>query len=202
MDSKLALRQLKAMKKMVRGDDLRLAAEWGSKYNVLIATILSAQTRDEVTIPVSDVLFAKYPTMIKLSKARLGAVEKIVHRTNYHKTKAKHIIGTAKLLSGRKIPKTTEELIKLPGVGRKVANVYLAEAEGADVIGVDTHLSYMSQKLGWSINKSPYKIEKDLSNLFPQLYWNSLNPITVKFGRIFSGRKEKDLLLEKISKIK
>lgn len=202
MDSKLAVKQLKAMKKMFGGSDLRLAAEWASKYNILISTILSAQTRDEVTIPVGDDLFAKYPTMIELSKARVGTVEKIIRRVNYHKTKARHVVATAKILAGKKIPSTTGELIELPGVGRKVANVYLAEAEGADVIGVDTHLSYISRYLGWSKNKNAYKIELDLQKLFPKKYRNQLNWITVSFGRIFRSKREKNILLDKISNMK
>jgi len=196
MNSKLAVKQLKTMRKITGDKELRLAAEWGSKYNILIATILSAQTRDEVTIPVCDVLFAKYPTMIKLSKARVGTVEKIIKRVNYHKTKARHIVETAKLLVGKKIPTSTDDLIKLPGVGRKVANVYLAEAEGADVIGVDTHVARIAFKLGWTSSKNPVKIEKDLEKLFPKKYWIKINDTLVRFGKIHGrSRKREDEIL-------
>ena len=94
-----------------------------------------------------------------------------------------------------------DDLIKLPGVGRKTANVYLVAVKDVAAIGVDTHLSYTSQKLGWSKNKNPYKIERDLMILFPRRYWALLNPIVVKFGQIFKSRKEKDSLLKGISKI-
>lgn len=197
MDSRKAVLQLKAMMKMVEGNELRLAAEWSEKYEILVATILSAQTRDEVTIPVCEVLFRKYPTMVKLSGARVSVLEKIIRRVNYHKTKARHIVGTAKMLKGEKIPETVESLLELPGVGRKVANVYLAEAHRADVIGVDTHVARISFKLGWTNSKNPVKIEKDLEELFPKKYWGGINDTLVRFGKIHGrSRKGEDLILK------
>ena len=114
---------------------------------------------------------------------QIDDIEKIIRKVNYHKTKAKNIIGTARILSGHRIPRTTKELVALPGVGRKVANVYLAEAYKADVIGVDTHVKKISFKLGWTKNKNPDKIEKDLMKLFPKKYWGQINNVLVKFGR-------------------
>ena len=202
MNSKKAVKQLKAIQKLIRNNDLRLAAEWSSKYKILISTILSAQTRDETTISVCEILFKHYPSMIKLSKAKLDSVEKIIRRVNYHKTKAKNIIATAKILAGKNIPMTTDGLLILPGVGRKVANVYLAVAHHMDAIGVDTHLSYISQKLGWSKNKNPHKIEKDLEELFPKNYWRHLNYIVVRFGRTYKNRTKKDKILKNIKTMK
>jgi endonuclease III len=199
MDSKLAIKQFLKIKKLIRNDKTRLAAEWKSKYNVLIATILSAQTRDETTIPVCENLFKKYPSMIKLSKARIGTVEKIIKRVNYHKTKSKHIITTAKILSGKKIPETTDKLIKLPGVGRKVANVYLVEIHQADAIGVDTHVARISFKLGWADSKNPNKVEKDLEKLFPKKYWKQINGVLVRFGKSYGrSRKKENEILESL----
>lgn len=196
MDSKLAVWQLREMRKMVEGNSLRLAAEWSGKYEILIATILSAQTRDEVTIEVCEVLFEKYPTIVDLSRARVSTVEKIVRRVNYYKTKARHIVGTAKMLVGKKIPETTNELAKLPGVGRKVANVYLAEAHRKDVIGVDTHVARISFKLSWTDSKNPVKVEKDLEKLFPKKYWGGINDTLVRFGKIHGrSRKGEDEIL-------
>ena len=80
--------------------------------------------------------------------------------------------------------------MNLPGVGRKVANVYLAEAHGAAVIGVDTHLSFVAQFLNWTYNRNPHKIEKDLEDLFPKRYWNSINYIIVSFGQIYNKREQ------------
>ena len=196
MNSKLAVWQLRKMRKMVEGNDLRLAAEWSGKYEILIATILSAVTRDEVTISVCEKLFEKYPTMVDLSRASVSTVEKIVRRVNYYKTKAKHIVGAAKMLAGKKIPETTDELVKLPGVGRKVANVYLVEAHRKEVIGVDTHVARISFKLGWTESRNPLKVEKDLEKLFPKKYWIRINDTLVRFGKIHGrSRKKEDLIL-------
>ena len=86
--------------------------------------------------------------------------------------------------------------MELPGVGRKVANVYLVEAHNAPAIGVDTHVERISQKLGWTKNKVPGKIEKDLEKLFPKKYWNSINYIVVSFGQLFgTSRKKEDEIL-------
>lgn len=196
MKSALAIKQLKVIQKLIHKKDLRLAAAWDSRYKILIATILSAQTRDEVTIPVSEILFKKCPSMTKLSKVRISSIEKIIRKVNYHKTKAKNIIATAKMLAGRKIPETTEGLLVLPGVGRKVANVYLAEAHNASVIGVDTHVKRISFKLGWTKSKNPDKIEKDLMKLFPKKYWGEINDTLVRFGKTFgrSKRREDEIL--------
>jgi len=202
MNQKTAVKQLNTLKKLTP-KTLRLAAEWPKKYQVLIATILSAQTKDETTIKISKILFKKYPSMKALSNAKQKTLEKIIRPVNYHKTKSKHIIATAKVLVGKKIPKTIEELIKLPGVGRKVANVYLAEAEKADTIGVDTHIKRISQKLGWTKNRHPHKIERDLEKIFPKKYWSSINYIVVMFGRtIGKNRRKEDEVLKKIRQSK
>jgi len=199
MDSKLAIKQFLEIKKLVRNDKTRLAAEWRSEYNVLIATILSAQTRDETTIPVCENLFKKYPSMTQLSRANIRTVERIIKKVNYHKTKSKHIVATAKMLSSKKIPKTTDELIKLPGVGRKVANVYLVEIHRSDVIGVDTHVARISFKLGWTANKNPNKVEKDLERLFPKKYWKQINGVLVRFGKSYGrSRKMENEILESL----
>ena len=199
MNSKKAVKQLVAIQKLTGDINLRLAAEWKSKYKILISTILSAQTRDETTIAVCEVLFKRYPSMIKLSRARIGSVEKIIRRVNYHKTKARNIIATAKILAGKKIPETTDELLILPGVGRKVANVYLATAHKMDVIGVDTHVKRIAFKLNWTKNKNPDKIEKDLMMLFPKKYWIKINNSLVRFGRtIGRSRKREDEVLQKL----
>ena len=204
MNSKLAMRQLKALGKLTEGRDIRLAAEWDEPWQVLIATILSAQTRDVRTIKICDVLFRKYDSIEKLARARLSSIEKVIRSINYYKTKARHIRETAKIVSrggrgsvvGGRIGESVEELMRLPGVGRKVANVYLVQVHNAAAIGVDTHVARISQKLGWSKNKDPHKIEKDLMELFPRKYWNSINYIVVRFGQTFgrSGKVEDGIL--------
>ena len=201
MNQKLALKQLKLLDKY--GKNMRLAAEkWSNEFQTLISIILSARTKDETTIKVGTALFKRYPTAKKLSKAKLKEIEKIIKPVNFYKNKSKNIINCAKVLVkeyNSKVPESIEELIKLSGVGRKTANVFLAE-EGKDAIGVDTHVSYISQKLGWTKNKNPHKIEKDLEKLFPKNYWNKINETLVRFGKTYTSRKEKDWILGEIKK--
>src|SRR3989344_3248950 len=201
MNQTLALKQLKLLDKY--GKKMRLAAEeWQNKFQTLISIILSARTKDETTIRVGTALFKKYPTAEKLSKSKIKEIEKIIKPVNFYKNKSKNILNCSKILlenHNSKIPESFDELLKLPGVGRKTANVFLAE-KGNDAIGVDTHVSYISQFLGWTKNKNPHKIEKDLEALFPKKYWNKINPIAVRFGKTYTSRKEKDEILDEIKR--
>ena len=202
MDTKKAIRQLEALEG--HGKLLRLAAEWNKPWQSLISTILSARTRDDKTIEVSNKLYKKYRNLRELSNANLKDVWDIIREVNYYKTKTKHIIQRAKMLVSQynsKIPHNFSKLVELPGVGRKTANVFLAH-QGHATIGVDTHLSYCAQRLGWSKNRSPGKIEEDLKSLFPKHYWGKLNWIVVRFGQTYRNKKEKNALLDKIRRIK
>ena len=197
MDSKLAVRQLRALGKLTEGREIRLAAEWDEPWQVLIATILSSQNRDVRTIEICNILFRKYDSVEKLARARLHSIEKVIRSINYYKTKARHIREAARIVvKDGFIGESVEELMRLPGVGRKVANVYLVQVHGAAAIGVDTHVARISQKLGWSKNKNPHKIEKDLEALFPKRYWNSINYIVVRFGQSVRSRKREDEILK------
>ena len=202
MDTKKAIRQLEALEG--HGKLLRLAAEWNKPWQSLISTILSARTRDDKTIEVSNKLYKKYRNLRELSNANLKDVWDIIREVNYYKTKTKHIIQGAKMLVSQynsKIPHNFSKLVELPGVGRKTANVFLAH-QGHATIGVDTRLSYCAQRLGWSKNRSPGKIEEDLKSLFPKHYWGKLNWIVVRFGQTYRNKKEKNALLDKIRRIK
>lgn len=203
MDTKKAMKQLKQLEKL-SPNSLRLAAEWpkSAKWKILISTILSAQTRDEKTIEVSYVLYKKYSSAKELGNARLESIMKIIRSINYYKTKARHIKKTAKIISKGGIPKNIDGLLELPGVGRKVGNVYLAEANKEDVIGVDTHVARISGKLGWTEYKNPYKIEKDLEKLFPKKYWRSINYILVRFGRSYWTRGKRGKEDEVLGKLR
>ena len=193
-----ALSQLKALRRLVRGREPQLAAEQSKKWQVLISTILASQSRDTLTNKISAILYKKYKSPKALANSPLSEIKKIIRPINYYKTKAKHIKETAKIIS-KGIPRTREQLMELPGVGRKVANVYLAEAHHAPAIGVDTHVSRLAQKLGWTKNKDRFKIEKDLEKLFPKKYWNSINYIVVSFGQIYgNSRRKEDNILKKI----
>ncbi len=202
MDKKKALRQLAVLKK--RGRKLRLAAEWGKPWKSLIATILSARSRDTKTIEVCNKLFKKYGNAGKLSKAKLGDVEKIIKPVNFYKNKSKNIIECAKQIVSNydgKVPMDFEKLTELRGVGRKTANVFLAHQGGAR-IGVDTHLSYVSRKLGWTKSEKQEKVEEDLKKIFPKSKWREINYILVRFGQTYRSKREKDKLLREIKGIK
>ena len=203
MNQKTAVKQLKILAKNLV--EMRLAAEsWNSPFQILISTIMSARTRDEVTIPTAEKLFRKYPDSKKLSKTKTSEIQKIIRPVNFYKNKSKNIIACAKRLETDfkgKVPKTIEELISLPGVGRKTANVFLSEL-GISALGVDTHVSYISQKLGWTKHKNPHKIEHDLKLLFPKKYWNNVTSMLVRFGKTHTSRKEKDKKLGEIKKIR
>lgn len=203
MDKKIALKQLNLLDK--KGSKLRLAAEkWKNNWQTLTAIILSARTRDEKTISISKKLFEKYPSAKKLAGAKLISVKKIIKPVNFYKNKAKNIINSSKEILQNyngKVPEEITELIKLPGVGRKTANVFLSEI-GKDAIGVDTHVSYISQKLGWTKNKKPELIEQDLEDIFPKKSWSRINSILVRFGKTYINRKKKDKLLNEINRTK
>lgn len=196
------LRQLKALEQ--HGSTMRLAAEnWGSDWKTLIAIMMSAQTRDEVTIVIATQLFEKYPTLPKLSKAKYADVLRAFKSLNYNQTKAKHVIACAKILINEhqgKVPHDLDQLITLPGVGRKTANVFLSET-GHDAIGVDTHVAYISKKLGWTTHTNPDKIEMDLKKLFPKKEWSRINNGLVHFGKTHQSKTRKNALLEAIKKI-
>lgn len=205
MDSKKAIKQLKALEN--QGKEMRLAAEkWKTNFQTLIAIILSARTKDETTIKVCKKLFKKYPNVKKLSSAKQKDIEKIIKPINFYKNKSKNIIKASEFLienyNGR-VPEDFEKLMKIPGVGRKTANVYLVEEakENKDAIGVDTHVSYISQKLKWVKASKPEKIESELKKLFPKKYWKEINPVLVRFGKTYTSRKEKDKILEEIKKV-
>ncbi|MBI2631709.1 endonuclease III [Candidatus Pacearchaeota archaeon] len=203
MKQSKAVKQLLAIKKL--GKSMRLAAEdWKFQWQTLIAIILSARTRDEVTIKVCKKLFNKYKNLSELSNAKTENISKIIKPINFYKNKTKNIKNCSKTLIEKfngKIPHNLELLISLPGVGRKTANVFLSEHKH-DAIGVDTHVSYISQKLKWVKNNKPHKIEKELENLFPKYYWNKINLYLVKFGKTYTSRRKKNEILNQIIKIK
>jgi endonuclease III len=183
----------------------RLAAdEWGKDYETLIATMLSAQTRDETTIPVAEALFQKYPSIEKLSKAKYDDVLKTISRVNFKYNKAKHVIATAKILVkdyDGKVPDDIEELIKLPGVGRKTANLVLSEVHSKDGICVDTHVHRISNVFGFVKTKNPTQTETELMKIVPKKYWSRINRLFVLWGKDVRGRDKKKFL-EKLREIK
>lgn len=204
MERERAIKQLRELRK--GGKKMRLAGEgWNKPWKLLITTILSARSRDETTIPVATNLFKKYGTVKKLANAKLGDVQRAIRSINFYRNKSRMIVNCAKVLDKEykgKPPKDMEKLIKLPGVGRKTANIFLTESEGRAAIPIDTHCLYISKKLGWTNSDKPEKVEKDLERLFPKSYWRKVNPILVRFGKTHTSRRKKDKLLAEIKKIR
>ncbi len=198
-----AIRQLEELERLGSVKKMRLAAEgWREEWQTLIAILMSARTRDEVTVIVAENLFSEFGTLQEIGKANPRDIARVIEPVNFSQNKTKYVIAIAEVLLREykgNPPHELEKLILLPGVGRKTANVFLAEY-GADAIGVDTHVSYISQKLGWTKHTDPDKIEQDLLALFPRTHWRKLNSTLVRFGKTYQSRIEKDELLLRIKK--
>ncbi len=175
----------------------RLAGEeWNEPWQTLIATILSAQTRDETTIPVAEELFRK-KTLKQLAESSPVEIKKIISKINYNNTKAKNIILAAKhLLENHKgeVPDNMNELLLIPGVGRKTANLILGEIFQKEAICVDTHVHRISNVLGLVSTKTPEETEKELMLIAPKKYWNKINRIFVLWGKEVTGHSEEKFL--------
>jgi endonuclease-3 len=159
----------------------------GSAFEVLVLTILSAQTTDRAVLKVKEPLFFTYPTPAALAKATTGDVETIIHSLGYFHAKAKHIIAASQALLSEfdgRVPQTMEELLKIPGVGRKTANIVLYHALGRNEgIAVDTHVRRLAQRIGFSDTDKAIVIEKDLMAVFPQEQWGDLTDVLIAHGR-------------------
>lgn len=179
-------------------DPKRLAGEgWDSAWKTLIVTVMSAQARDETTIPISEELFTAFPTLEALSEAKFVDVLHCLRSLNYNRTKSKNIIAAAQHLlrhhSGV-VPQTMDELLEVPGVGRKTANLVLAECFGQDSICVDTHVHRISNVFGFVKTNTPQETEFALMKLVPKEYWSKINRIFVLWGKEVTGwDKEKFL---------
>jgi len=154
---------------------------------LLIATILSAQCTDERVNRVSQSLFKKYKSVEDYARVDLNTFEQEIRSTGFYKNKAKNIIDASRKIIkefGGRVPSEMEDLIVLPGVGRKTANIVLTFAfRKIEGIAVDTHVKRLSQRLGLSKNDNPDKIEQDLMELTPKRYWGKLNSLLIEHGR-------------------
>jgi endonuclease III len=162
-------------------------------YKTLISTLLSARTRDETTLLVSQRLFAKAPSIEALDTIPQSELEKLVYPVGFYKTKAKHIKQlTQKIIHefNGKIPKTREALMSLPGVGRKTANLVLNRAFNTPAIAVDIHVHRLSNLMGWADSKTPEETERQLNKTVPQKYWPDMNRLMVSIGRQFQSKKK------------
>ncbi|MCS4537729.1 MAG: endonuclease III [Thaumarchaeota archaeon] len=155
-------------------------------FRVLIATILSARTKDETTLAASDRLFAKYPNVQSLARAKADSVRKMIKPVGFYKTKAPRIIQVAKLLikmHNGKVPESLEELLELPGVGRKTANCVLVYGFRKPAIPVDTHVHRISNRLGLCETKTPEETEIELMRKVDSKFWLDINELFVRFGQ-------------------
>jgi endonuclease III len=167
--------------------DAKCALEHRNAYELLCATILSAQCTDARVNMVTPVLFARYPTPFDLARANPADVEEIIKSTGFFRNKTRSLIGMAQAVvadHGGVVPRTMEELRKLPGVGRKTANVILGNAYNINEgVTVDTHVTRLSRLLGLSREKDAEKIESELMALFPQESWGLLSHLLIFHGR-------------------
>lgn len=156
-------------------------------WQLLIATMLSAQCTDARVNLVTKDLFKKYDTLEKFAGADLQELEQDIRSTGFYHNKAKNIVAAAKLLAEKyqgEVPRTMEELVRVPGVARKTANVVLYTAFGINEgLAVDTHVKRISHRLGLTASQDPVQVEKDLMEVFPQEEWGNVNHRLVWFGR-------------------
>ena len=165
----------------------KCALEHENPWQLLVATILSAQCTDKRVNMITPNLFKKYPTVESFAKADIKELEEVIHSAGFYHNKAKNIISCAKELINKFngiLPQTLDELTKLPGVGRKTGSVLLGSAFGkAEGIVVDTHVSRLSQKIGLTKQSDPEKIEKDLMKIVEKKHWINFSHWLILHGR-------------------
>jgi endonuclease-3 len=167
--------------------DATCSLDYSTPVQLLVATILSAQCTDERVNKVTPGLFERFPDAESLANADLTELEELVHSTGFYRNKAKNIQGACRMIVSdfnSVVPNTMTELLKLPGVARKTANVVLAHAYGINAgVTVDTHVKRLSQRLGLTKNTEPVGIEKDLMGLLPQPDWENWSIRLIYHGR-------------------
>jgi len=157
-----------------------------SPWELLVATILSAQCTDQRVNQVTPPLFRRYRRPAELAAANLPELEQLIRSTGFFKNKAKHLIASSKAVTerfGEQVPHTMDELITLPGVGRKTANVMLGTAFGQPSIVVDTHVKRVAKRLGLTRSDNPDLVEQDLQQLMPKSQWTAFSQRLLLHGR-------------------
>jgi endonuclease-3 len=185
----LARRRAAAQLERLRRErpDPRIELEQRTPFELLVATILSAQCTDARVNQVTPALFRAYPTARAMARARPEDIEPIIRSTGFFRAKARAISEASRAIVERhagEVPSTLAELVRLPGVGRKTANVVLGGAFGiAEGIVVDTHMSRVARRLGWTRHEDPVRIERDLMTLLPRSRWVFASIALVLHGR-------------------
>jgi endonuclease III len=166
--------------------DAHCELDFTSPLELLVATILSAQTTDKRVNLVTPVLFARYRTAADYAAADRGEMEKIIQSTGFFRAKTTSLIGLGQALCerfGGEVPRRLRDLVTLPGVGRKTANVVLGNAFEVPGITVDTHFARLSRRFGWTTSTDPDKIEQEVGALFPRRDWTFLSHCLIWHGR-------------------
>ena len=167
--------------------DVRIALRYRNPFELLIATILSAQCTDEKVNEVTRTLFERYPDAHTLADADPARLEREIHSTGFYRQKTKSLLAASKGLVenfGGEVPKSLEDLTSLRGVARKTANVVLGEAFGIPGLAIDTHMKRVHQRWALTRHDDPVKIERDLMELVPRKQWTSHTRRTIHHGRV------------------
>ena len=163
------------------------ALDWRTPFELVIAVLLSAQTTDVAVNAVTPELFGRWPDAASMATAEPAEVAQVIHRLGFFNSKSQHCVACAQMIVaefGGEVPHTMEELVRLPGVGRKTANIVLNKAFGiVEGIAVDTHVFRIAQRMGLTTAKTPLEAEKDLLAVIPQELWGGVNSQWIRFGR-------------------
>ena len=166
--------------------DARCELDFTTPFELLIATVLSAQTTDKRVNTVTPALFAAYPDAVALASADRETVEQIIQPTGFFRAKTESVLRLSQALVERydgQVPGRLADLVTLPGVGRKTANVVLGDAFGVPGITVDTHFGRLARRFGWTTETDPVKVEHEVGTLFPKRDWVMLNHHVIWHGR-------------------
>jgi endonuclease-3 len=166
--------------------NVRCELDYNSAFQLLVATVLSAQCTDKRVNQTTPALFKKYPNPKKMAKADLKDIQRLVKSTGFFRAKAKNIKGLSNKIMEEfdgDVPSNLDDLITLPGVGRKTANVVLGHAFGIPGITVDTHFGRLSRRFGWSKQNDPVKVEFEVGDLIAEKEWTNLSQRMIWHGR-------------------
>lgn len=198
-----ARRIVSALKKLF--PDAKIALNYRNNWELLVAVILSAQCTDKMVNKVTPGLFKKYKKLDDYVNAKPSVFERDIKPTGFYKNKTKNILAAAKKIKkdfGGKLPRTMEEMLTIPGVARKTANVVLGNAYGiVEGIAVDTHVKRFAQKFDLTDHKNPVRIERDLMELLPQKEWFSITYHLIEYGRQICPARKHDCTDHPLSKI-
>jgi endonuclease-3 len=185
---------LRALKKLLPKAEIVL--KFGSPWELLVSVILSAQCTDKKVNEVTAKLFKKYRTLDAYIRAKPREFERDIYQAGFYRAKTKNILAAAKMVKkdfGGTIPRTMEEMVAIPGVGRKTANVVLGNAYGVvEGIAVDTHVLRLARVLKLSRHTDPVKVERDLMTLFPRREWFRLTYLLIEYGRQYCPARKHD----------